>query len=775
MPATDPTKNPNTSANNDPVLEPVVEGDEFFSQRVARCHPSVKPLIDEVAYLGDNVEAVLEACEFAEAAHEGQARASGEHYISHPVAVARILAGMQMDVQTILAALLHDVIEDTHYSKEELAERFGEPVAELVDGVSKIESLENKPRHEAQADNVQKLLLAAARDIRVVLIKLTDRLHNMRTLDPLKPAKKRRVAQETLDIYAPIANRLGVNKIRKELEDLAFKTIYPWRYRVLRKTVRFSRKSRSAVTEQVETLIRSNLEKEGLHARVSSREKHLFGIYRKLKSKVHLGRQVLSFANMELELDNTQPLEEVNAYLQHVRDIYGIRIVTQSVGDCYRALGVVHNLYKPVLQRFKDYVAIPKINGYQSLHTGLRGPGGVPIEVQIRTEDMHQVAEVGVAAHWLYKAGDHTSQPHERMRDWLKSVLDLQQKAGDSLEFLENVKMDLYPHDVYVFSPKGDIQRMPRGATAVDFAYAIHTSVGNHCVGVRVDGQIMPLRSQLQNGQTIEIVTRETAKPNPGWLKFVVTAKARSHIRHFLKKMQTNDAIALGHKLLTHELKQYGLSVDHMKDERLQVILHDMEFGTIEELYASIALGERIAALVASRFAKEHGKNNDLPDSSRKRVLAEDPMNNDSGPLIVQGTEGMVVSLGRCCHPLPGDRVISYISSGKGVVVHRETCRNLASLSREPDRLLELEWSPQIERDHPASIVVDVSEGRGVLASIASRISELNVNIEDVVVHDHDNSQATINFTVNVRDKVQLNRVMARLTSIDEVIGVRRG
>jgi RelA/SpoT family (p)ppGpp synthetase len=681
----------------------------------------------------DQVADIARAYEIGAAAHEGQKRKSGEPYITHPVAVAGILARMHMDRATLIAAVLHDVLEDTSTTRQEIAEQFGEEVAQLVDGVSKLTQIKFRSRAEAQAENFRKMLLAMVKDIRVILVKLSDRLHNMRTLGAMPPAKRRRIARETLDIYVPIANRLGMNDFRLELEDRGFEAMYPQRYRVLKKRLKKARGNQKEILERISRAIRESLVREGIEADVQGREKHLYSVYRKMKEKA------LSFSE--------------------VLDVYGFRIIVDKVDTCYRMLGVVHNVYKPVPGRFKDYIAIPKTNGYQSLHTVLFGPSGVPIEVQIRTADMDRIAERGIAAHWLYKTGNQAgTSPELRAREWLRSVMEMQKGSGDSLEFLENVKVDLFPDEVYVFTPQGDIRRLPRGATAVDFAYAVHTDVGNTCVAAKIDRRLVPLRTPLINGQTIEIITAPKAKPNPAWLNFVVTAKARANIRHFLKNLKQEEAVDLGRKLLSRALETFDLKIRKLDKKRISEVLADFKLDDFDQLLESIGLGQRPAPLVARRFVTD----DDETATARQ------------GPLSISGTEGMVVSFGRCCHPIPGDNIVGYLSTGRGIVVHRDNCPNLVEYKEHPDKWIEVQWETQIDRDFTTEVRVEVVNQRGVLATVAATISEMGSNIEQVNVQERDGSTSVMNLLFSVQDRKHLANIMRYIRKMPEVLRISR-
>ena len=686
----------------------------------------------------DQVREIYRAYLFGAEAHEGQHRMSGEPYIYHPIAVARILADMRMDPKTIIAALLHDVIEDTPALKEHLSTEFGEDVAELVDGVSKLTQIQFESKAEQQAENLRKMMLAMTRDIRVILVKLADRLHNMRTLGVMKPVKKRRIARETLEIYVPIAARLGMNTIRVELEELCFESIYPLRHKVLDAALKRARGNRKELVSKIEASIKHRLQQEDFEGEVIGREKHLFSIYEKIRNKVQ------SFSE--------------------VFDVYAFRIVVDNVDSCYRALGIVHNLYKPVPGKFKDYIAIPKANGYQSLHTVLFGPYGVPIEVQIRTRDMHTVAEGGIAAHWRYKTGEASgSTDHVRAREWLRNVLEMQKSAGDSLEFIENLKMDLFPDEVYVFTPQGSIMEMPRGATAVDFAYAVHTDIGNSCVAVKIDRRLAPLRTQLFNGQHVEIITAPNANPNPAWLNFVITAKARSNIRHFLKNMQQDEAELLGLRLLDKALSVYGVSFEEIKPLRVNRLLKQYGFEKPEQMLADIGLGGRMAQLVArALIPEEEGQN--------EGVAGEPNMH----ALVIKGTEGMLVNYAKCCHPIPGDPITGFLSAGRGIVVHTINCSNVSDFRKHPEKWIDVQWEDEIEGEFTVGLRVDVTNKRGVLAMIAAAVADMGANIENVTMEEREGEFVTMAFTLSVRDRNHLAKIMRYLHNNKEVLKLIR-
>ncbi len=684
----------------------------------------------------DQVRDVYRAYLFGAEAHDGQHRVSGEPYITHPLAVAKILADMHMDYQGIIAAILHDVIEDTTTAKEHIEIEFGKEVAELVDGVSKITMMDFSSKAEAQAENFRKMMLAMFKDIRVIMIKLADRLHNMRTLKVMRPDKRRRIARETLEIYAPIAARLGMNKIRLELEDLGLAALYPNRYRVLKNSVAKARGNRKEIVNNIETSIKRRMRQEELKGKVVGREKHLYSIYTKMVNKR------LSF--------------------REVFDMYAFRIVVESADQCYRTLGVMHNLYKPVPGKFKDYIAIPKSNGYQSLHTILFGPYGVPIEVQIRTPDMDGVAESGVAAHWLYKTGSPNSPASMRAREWLRNLLELQKNAGDSLEFIENVKIDLFPDEVYVFTPRGEILEMPRSSSVVDFAYSVHSDVGNTCVAARVDRRLVPLRTQLYNGQTVEIITASGAHPNPSWLSFVVTAKARTNIRHYLKHLRKEEAVELGKRMLDKALRGRGSSLEAVSDEQMEGFLKVSKLKEHQNLFEDIGLGGRLSMLVAGQLLALEGEEGELSTDGK------------SHPLVIKGTEGMVVSFAKCCHPIPGDPIVGFVSTGRGIVVHTQTCNNVADYRKLAEKWIDVEWSADVEGDFVAEMRVDVANQRGVLATLAAIISDMGSDIVNVDIEERDGMTNSINFILTVKNRKHLAEIMRRAKSIKNVIRISR-
>ena len=677
---------------------------------------------------------IEEAYHFSGNAHKGQFRDSGEPYISHPLAVAGILADWHLDSQALMAALLHDVMEDTEVSKEEISRRFGKPVAELVDGVSKLDKIEFQSQEVAQAENFRKMLLAMARDVRVILIKLADRLHNMRTLGAVPPQKQRRVARETLEIYAPIANRLGLNSLYQELQELAFSHLYPLRYRVLAKATKAARGNRRQVLGKILEAIKLRLPEAGIEAQVTGREKHIYSIYKKMREK--------------------------NLSFSQVLDIYGFRVVVKDRPSCYLALGALHGLYKPVPGKFKDYIAIPKINGYQALHTTLFGPFGTPVEIQIRTRDMHRVAEAGVASHWLYKTSDATlNELQHKTHNWLQSLLDIQSESGDAAEFLEHIKVDLFPDEVYVFTPKGKIMALPRGATAVDFAYAVHTDIGNRCVATKINYELVPLRTELKNGDRVEVVTAPHANPNPAWLNYVKTGKARSHIRHFLKTMHYEESTQLGEKLLDQALRALSTDITAIGAEQWEKLLRDVGTKSRQEVFADIGLGKRLAAVVARRL---------LAASEQAQPEGK------TGPIVIRGSEGMAVQFAKCCRPIPGDAIIGSIKKGQGMVVHTHDCPTAAKSRTDPDKWLDVEWAPDPGRMFVVSIRVTVANQRGVLAKVAAAIAEDGSNIDNVSMDEDRSAYTGMQFTLQVTDRLHLARIMRGLRHIPEVIRIAR-
>jgi RelA/SpoT family (p)ppGpp synthetase len=696
------------------------------------------------------VARIKEAFRFADAAHLGQFRKSGEPYITHPVAVAELLADWKLDSAAIQAALMHDVLEDSGVRKQEMAERFGPVVAELVDGVSKLDRLSFDSNEEAQAESFRKMLLAMGRDVRVILIKLADRLHNVRTLEAMAPEKQRRIARETLEIYAPIAHRLGLNNIFRELQEQSFACIHPLRHRVLSRAVLAARGNRREVLGKIHESVRRALAQAKIKAEIQGREKTIFGIYRKMVEKSLTFSQVL--------------------------DIYGFRIVVNSRQDCYLALGALHALYKPVPGKFKDYIAIPKMNGYQSLHTTLLGPYGTPVEFQIRTQDMHRVAESGVAAHWLYKTDDTSlTELQSRTHQWLQSLLEIQQQTGDSVELMENIKVDLFPDKVYVFTPKGKIVSMPRGATPVDFAYGIHTDVGNRCVAARINSEIQPLRSELKNGDVVEIVTGPVARPNPNWLTFVRTGKARAEIRHFLRTIKREESVELGERLLAQSARQLGVALADVPAERWESVARDAQAKDREEILADIGLGRRLAAVVARQLmlvppaaAAELAPGEAIAETSRALFAA-------AGPVIIRGTEGMALQASSCCSPIPGDAIVGHMRKDQGLAVHQCDCPVAARGRRaDPERWIDLQWAEDASGPFGAKLAVSAANERGTLARIAVAIAEAESNILNVGMEDENAEQAQLNFKLQVRDRRHLARVMRMLRRVPQVSRVVR-
>ena len=698
--------------------------------------PGLKELLATVeGYLPpEQVTRIREAAEFGASAHKGQKRLSGEPYIAHPVAAAAILADLHLDPDTIVAAILHDVIEDTPTPKNQLAERFGADVAELVDSVTKLDQIKFKSREEAQAESFRKMLLAMTRDLRVILVKLADRTHNMRTIEAMATPRRRAIARETLEIYAPIAERLGLYSMKLELEDLGFKALYPRRYHILERALKKARGNQKEFLKKIEQQLKAALLKNDIAASVETREKHLYSIYKKMRRK--------------------------RALLSEIVDVYGLRIIVDKPDTCYRALGIVHSVYKPMPGRFKDYIAIPRVNGYQSLHTTLFGPNGVPIEAQIRTEDMDSVAESGIAAHWKYKTGsDAESLPQQqRAREWLSNLVELQED-GSSEEFLESVKVDLFPDKVYVFTPKGTILRLPSGATVVDFAYAVHTDIGNRCVAAKVDRRLTPLRTVVRNGQTIEIITAKGAMPNPSWVNFVVTAKARSAIRHYLKSLRRTEAIALGQRLLNQALGEFRLSLEDVSPESQHSALGELGMKDLDDLYEKIGLGERLAPLVASRLVP---------------VSKSDNGSGTPAPLAIAGTEGLLVTYARCCFPIPYDPIFAFLSAGRGVVIHRENCVNVEDYRKHPEKWLPVSWQTAPDRMFSSEIRIYVVNRTGVLAAVAAAIASSDSSIDHVSIDEHDSDTSVLTFELKVRDRKHLARIVRVIHRMPDIVRVSR-
>lgn len=685
------------------------------------------------------VSEIERAYELAYKAHDGQMRSSGDPYITHPVAAANILAELRLDHQTIMAAIMHDVIEDTEVTKDDLAEQFGEAVAELVEGVSKLTQINFRSKKEAQAENFRKMMMAMVQDIRVILIKLADRLHNMQTLGSLRPDKRRRIARETLEIYAPIANRLGIFSLKEQLELLGFANMYPMRYRILKASVNRVKGHRKAIIERNLKQIQDRLSDARIDAKVLGREKSVYSIYKKMRDKVGSFHEVM--------------------------DLYAFRVVTDSEDSCYRILGQVHNLYKPLPGRFKDYIAIPKANGYQSLHSILQSKNQVRIEVQIRTKIMDHMAEHGVAAHWLYKTGD--AHPAEnKAREWLQSLLELQQNADDSLEFIENVKIDLFPDEVYVFTPKGRIIQLPKGATPVDFAYAIHTDIGNNCIACKVNKQFAPLSTKLKNGMTVEIITAEGSKPNPAWLSFAMSGKARVNIRSFVKNIRRDEAFNLGYRLVEQSLDQ---RLNDFEVEDLETVAEKVRYESFEELLIAVGLGRLASVLVAHRIKHLHDDDNE----DKLVSMSEKPAENDQ-VLAIQGTEGLVVKYANCCHPIPFDPIIAYVGAGKGFTIHREVCRNIQNKSKRKDRYIPVEWSPDVVGEFRCELEIEVFNARGVLAQITSIISKQEINIINVGIDEMDGDINVLNFSIRIENRRALASIMKKLRVMPFVNRVQR-
>lgn len=690
-----------------------------------------------------DIEQVWAAYRYAAIAHEGQTRKTGEPYITHPVAVACILAKLHLDLPTLLAALLHDVVEDTGVMVSEIAEQFGKQVGTLVDGLTKLDKIELQSATQAQAENFRKMLLAMSQDVRVILVKLADRLHNMQTLESMRPEKQKRIARETLEIYAPIANRLGLNVIYQELEDLSFKYLYPMRYRVLSKAILVARGNRKEVIAKILNAIKHRLEDVHIEADVKGRQKHLYSVYRKMVSK--------------------------GSSLEQIHDIYGFRILVKDMAHCYLALGHLHALYKPIPGKFKDYIAIPKANGYQSLHTTLFGPFGTPIEVQIRSEQMHNVANSGVAAHWMYKTSDaNLTALQQQTHQWLQRLLEIQTESEDSYEFLENFKVDLFPDEVYVFTPKGKILALPRGSTAVDFAYAVHTDVGNSCVAVKINNELAPLRAEMRNGDHVEIITAALAKPNPAWLNYVVTGKARSHIRHYLKTIQVSESAHLGERMLNLALRALHLDPSAITDKQWQKVMRDYGAKNKLDILAEIGLGKRMSLMVAHQLV---ASGHELANTDHGKTKTNKPLD----IITIRGSEGMAVQFAQCCTPIPGDPILGFINKEKGLIIHTHDCATVAKFKLDPDKWLDVEWDPDNKKLFKVNVRIVVANERGMLAKIAAGISEAGSNIDNVSVEEPDGSQySNVNFTVQVSNRVHLAGLMRNLRKIPNVVRINR-
>jgi GTP diphosphokinase / guanosine-3',5'-bis(diphosphate) 3'-diphosphatase len=688
-----------------------------------------------------DIEQVWAAYRYAAFAHQGQTRISGEPYITHPVAVACILAKLHLDLPTLLAALLHDVVEDTGVPISEISDKFGKQVGDLVEGLTKLDKIELQSATQAQAENFRKMLLAMSQDVRVILVKLADRLHNMQTLDAMKPEKQKRIAQETLEIYAPIANRLGLNLIYQELEDLSFKYMHPMRHRVIAKAIKVARGNRKEVISKILESIQKALTNAHIDADVKGREKHLYSIYRKMANKA--------------------------TALEQIHDIYGFRILVKDAPTCYLTLGTLHALYKPIPGKFKDYIAIPKANGYQSLHTTLFGPYGTPIEVQIRSEEMHKIANAGVAAHWMYKTTDASlTALQQQTHQWLQRLVEIQTESDDSYEFLENFKVDLFPDEVYVFTPKGNILALPKGSTAVDFAYAVHTDVGNSCVAVKINNELAPLRSEMHNGDNVEIITAPLANPNPAWLNYVVTGKARSHIRHYLKTLQATESAHLGERMLNLALRALHVEPSVVTDKQWQKVMSDYGAKEKTEILADIGLGKRVSLMVAHQLTAGQPDLHGVEKPKNSKVL-------DS--ITIRGSEGMAVQFAQCCRPIPGDPILGFINKEKGLIIHTHDCPTTRKFKLDPDKWLDVEWDSDDKKLFKVSVKVVVVNERGMLAQMASGIADVGANIDNVNIEEPDGSQyANVNFTVQVRNRVHLAELMRNLRKIPNVVRINR-
>ncbi len=718
---------------------------------------SIAGLNEKITHLKpDEIALVRKAFQYADSAHLGQYRQTGEPYITHPLAVAELCASWRLDASSIMAALLHDVIEDTGSTREELVQIFGGKVAELVEGLTKLDKLEFQSHAEAQAESFRKMFMAMARDVRVILVKLADRLHNMRTLDAMALAKRKRVALETSEIYAPIAHRLGLNQVYRELQDLSFMNWAPFRYATLNKAIKKARGNRKEVVAKILDTSRMALSKSGLESDLRGREKTLYSIYTKMRQK-HL-----SFSQ--------------------VLDVYAFRVTLNSVDECYRALGILHALYKPMPGKFKDYIAIPKLNGYQSLHTTLVGPFGMPVEFQIRTQNMHEVAEEGVAAHWAYKEGDDDlTEMQTRAHQWLQSLIDIQDKSGDSQEFLEHVKIDLFPDAVYVFTPKGQIRALPRGATVLDFAYAVHSDLGNECVGAKVNNVQLPLRTELKNGDIVEISSAPHSQPNPVWLSFVKTGKARAAIRHFLKTQHYSEAIQLGERLLSQALRQQGSDAALVTDEVWERLLHWTGSKGREELCADMAMGHRVPAVVAKRIEMILYENKGQSSQMRLDTTDWDPDEevhvHHRQAIMIDGAEGQSVFFPSCCHPIPGDTILGYLGKGEGLQIHTDVCHQALRLQhRDPEHWIDVVWSDEIKRSFDVAVRVDVKNAKGVLAKIAGTLTSADANIAHVAMEDRftEVGAVSIHFMIQVESRYHLAKVMRRLRQNADILRITR-
>ncbi|MEO9136436.1 MAG: bifunctional (p)ppGpp synthetase/guanosine-3',5'-bis(diphosphate) 3'-pyrophosphohydrolase [Casimicrobiaceae bacterium] len=691
-----------------------------------------------------DIALVERAFEFSASAHRGQFRKSGDPYITHPLAVASILSEWRLDAEGLAAALLHDVMEDTSVTRSEIESTFGKPVAAIVDGLSKLDQIEFATREDAQAESFRKMLLAMASDVRVILIKLADRLHNMRTLDAMAPAHRNRVARETTDIYAPIANRLGLNALFLELQDLSFKHLHPLRYRILAHAIKTARGNRREVMNRLLDVIRDGFARANITAVVTGREKTISSVYKKMREKHYTFSQVF--------------------------DIYGVRVLVADKSTCYAALGVLHELYKPIPGKFKDYIAIPKANGYQSLHTTLFGPFGTPLEAQLRTNDMHRVAEAGVAAHWLYKAGGQLdlAEAQRETHRWLQSLLEIQSESRDSKEFLEHVKGDLFPDEIYLFTPKGKIMALPRGATAVDFAYGVHTDIGHHCVAARINYELLPLRTELKNGDHVEILTSPTARPNPSWLSFVGTGKARSRIRHYLKGLQQKESAALGERLLNQALATLKVEPETISWDRWEALAKEYGTKTQLEILADIGLGKRLSFVVAQALTRPAGKADEASASATTASMGK------PAALTLRGVEGVAIQYARCCRPLPGDALVGQFRKGQGLIVHLRDCMTLRKQRVDSVELVDVEWAQDVQGVFDCGVRVLVADRRGLLAELATAIGDADANIDTVSMERPDGGDVAMFFGVQVRDRRHLANAMRALRRIPDVRRVQR-
>jgi GTP pyrophosphokinase len=726
------------------ALAPLLPADSEDSALSLRLKEYLKP---------QDIAQVWEAYRYAYQAHEGVVRKTGEPYITHPVSVACILADLHLDMPTLLAALLHDVVEDTEITTLDIKEKFGQQVAELVDGVTKLDKIEFQSASVAQAENFRKMLLAMSQDVRVILVKLADRLHNMQTLEVMRPEKQKLIAKETLEIYAPIANRLGLNDIYQALEDLSFQYLYPMRFRAISKAILAARGNRKEVVSKILESIKLQLISLNIEAEVSGREKHLYSIYKKMTGK--------------------------GTAFSQIYDIYGFRIVVKDLVSCYLALGALHALYKPIPSKFKDYIAIPKANGYQSLHTTLFGPFGTPIEVQIRSAEMHNIADAGVAAHWLYKASDaQLTALQQQTHQWLQRLLEIQSESADSLDFLEHLKIDLFPDEVYVFTPKGKIFALPKGATAVDFAYAVHSGIGNSCVAVRINQELAPLRTELHNGDHVEIITGSLAKPNPAWLNYVITGRARAHIRHFLKSQQSTESAHLGERMLNQALRALHVEPNQITEEHWQKLIRDYGLKKKSQILTDIGLGKRQNVMVAHQLLAMGNEIQGVPEEGTIGKFFGKIFGKSTKPLdtiTIRGSEGMAVQFAQCCRPIPGDPILGFINKDKGLVVHTHDCPAIGKFRLDPEKWLDVEWEPENQRLYKTNLNLTVANQPGMLAKIAAGIADAGSNIDNVSTEEEDGSTyANLYFTVQVKDRIHLAELMRSLRKIPDVVRINR-